>query len=185
VVEDTKDRISALMDGELDAGELETALAALRREGEALNAWRTYHLIGDALQGRALLDSACASRVLARLAQEPALLGTLPAGVVAPARQRWFVPSALAAGVAAVALVGWMAFAPRQSTTVGVGEVARAPAPAVAMPAGPAPQPPARAPLTAAARDYLLAHQAFSPRNSLQGVAPYVRSVAAEAPAKP
>jgi hypothetical protein len=43
-----------------------------------------------------------------------------------------------------------------------------------------------RLPLTAAARDYLLAHQAFSPRNSLQGVAPYVRSVAAEAaPAKP
>jgi sigma-E factor negative regulatory protein RseA len=173
-----KDRISALMDGELDAGEFEGALSALRQDGEALTAWRTYHLIGDALQGRALLQSDCAARVSARLALEPALLGTLPADVVAPQRSSWFVPSALAASIAAVALVGWMALAPRPADRPV--EVVAAPASA------PAPKPVVRQPLTAAARDYLLAHQAFSPRNSLQGVAPYVRSVAAEAaPGKP
>jgi hypothetical protein len=32
-------------------------------------------------------------------------------------------------------------------------------------------------PLPAAANDYLLAHQGFSPRVSFQGMAPYVRTV--------
>ena len=36
------------------------------------------------------------------------------------------------------------------------------------------------APMPVAANDYLLAHQAFSPRVSLQGMAPYVRSVSDE-----
>jgi hypothetical protein len=33
-------------------------------------------------------------------------------------------------------------------------------------------------PLPSATNDYLLAHQGFSPRVSLQGMAPYVRTVA-------
>jgi hypothetical protein len=32
-------------------------------------------------------------------------------------------------------------------------------------------------PLPSATNDYLLAHQGFSPRASLQGMAPYVRTV--------
>jgi hypothetical protein len=36
-------------------------------------------------------------------------------------------------------------------------------------------------PLPTAANDYLLAHQGFSPRVSLQGMAPYVRTVAEHA----
>ena len=35
----------------------------------------------------------------------------------------------------------------------------------------------AMVPLSSAANDYLLAHQGFSPRVSLQGMAPYVRTV--------
>jgi hypothetical protein len=62
----------------------------------------------------------------------------------------------------------------------------RAVPPAVLPVARSAKDTPARLPITAATRDYLIAHQAFSPRNSLQGMAPYVRSVSAEsAPAKP
>jgi len=187
VVEDVKSDISALMDSELEATALEGALSALHDEGEALAAWRTYHLIGDALQGRTFLDRACSARVAARLASEPVLIGPLPAQVAVAQRPRWFVPSALAASVAAVALVGWMAFAPRTPDSQGV-QVAGTPAPA-SVPAGaskPKPVALVRQPLTAAARDYLIAHQAYSPRNSLQGVAPYVRSVSAEAaPVKP
>jgi hypothetical protein len=41
-----------------------------------------------------------------------------------------------------------------------------------------------RLPLTSAAQDYLIAHQAFSPRNSLQGMAPYVRSVSDQTAAR-
>ena len=35
-------------------------------------------------------------------------------------------------------------------------------------------------PVTSATQDYLLAHQVFSPRNSLQGMVPYVRTVSDE-----
>lgn len=178
-----KSDISALMDGELGAPETEQSLQALREEGEAFEAWREYHLISDALQGRALLASDCLHRVSQRLATEPFLMGPLPSQVV-PAARPWFAPSALAASVAAVALVGWMAFAPQQETAPGLAPVAQLPQPAQPAPGA---TEPARVPLTPAAQDYLFAHHAYSPRNSLQGMAPYVRSVSVEAlaPGKP
>jgi len=180
-----KAKISALMDGELDARELSEPLAALGRDGEAFEAWRTYHLISDTLQGRAMLAHDCLRRVVARLAEEPILIGPLPADVARPERPRWFVPSALAASVAAVALVGWMAFAPQEQGTPLPGQIADArPQPVIGGPVAVAA--PQHLPMTAATRDYLIAHQAFSPRNSLQGMAPYVRSVSAESsPVKP
>jgi len=175
-----KSKISALMDGELEARELHEPMAALQQDEGARNAWRTYHLISDALQGRTLLSTDCLHRVAARLAEEPVLVAPHPGPIRAPERARWFVPSALAASVAAVALVGWVAFAPQQGA--GPIPVAQAPAPA-AVPAERAKEP-ARLPLTSASRDYLLAHQAFSPRNGLLGMAPYVRSVSSDAAAK-
>ena len=180
-----KAKISALMDGELDAQELNEPLSALGQDAEAFATWRTYHLISDALQGRALLANDCRRRVVARLADEPILIGPLPSGVARPERARWFVPSALAAGMAAVALVGWVAFAPQQKSDPLPAPVAKAAQPAQVA-ARAAPQAPVRLPMTAATRDYLIAHQALSPRNSLQGMAPFVRSVSAESlPAKP
>lgn len=170
-------RISALMDGELEAGETGAPLKALGEDADAREAWRTYHLISDALQGGGHLGSDCLRRVSERLAQEPALIGPLPADVVAAQRPRWFMPSALAASLAAVALVGWMAFAPQASRSPLQPEVAVAPLPAPQLARAKAP---ARQPLTEATRDYLIAHQAFSPRTSLQGMATYVRSVSAE-----
>lgn len=178
-----KAQISALMDGELDGHELGEPLAAMGMDRDALETWRIYHLISDALQGRTVLANDCVRRVVARLAEEPTLIGPLPGAVARPDRPRWFVPSALAASVAAVAFVGWMAFAPQQQAVPQLAPIAQAPQ------AGPAPaatlvraakEAPARLPITAATRDYLIAHQAFSPRNSLQGMAPYVRSVSAE-----
>jgi sigma-E factor negative regulatory protein RseA len=184
-----KAKISALMDGELDAPEQAEPLAALGRDGEAIESWRIYHLISDALQGRALLSSDAVRRVVARLADEPTLIGPHPGAVARPDRPRWFVPSALAASVAAVAFVGWIAFAPQQPATPLLAPVAEAPrtAPAAAATLVRATnEAPVRLPITSATRDYLIAHQAFSPRNSLQGMAPYVRSVSAEsAPVKP
>ena len=159
---------------------LPISLAALQADEGARAAWRTYHLISDALQGRALMSTDCLSRVAARLAQEPSLVAPHPSPIRAPERARWFVPSALAASVAAIALVGWVAFAPQQGA--GPVPLAKAPVPASA-PAGRAKEP-ARLPLTSESRDYLLAHQAFSPRNALLGMAPYVRSVSSEAGAR-
>jgi len=77
---------------------------------------------------------------------------------------------AAAASVAAVALVGWLAFAPQPEAPQ---PIAQAPAPAPVVQA-------VNVPLPSAANDYLLAHQGFSPRVSLQGMAPYVRTVSDE-----
>lgn len=184
-----KAKISALMDGELDGHELGEPLAALDKDGDALETWRIYHLISDALQGRLQFANDCVRRVAARLAEEPVLIVPLPSEVARPERARWFVPSALAASVAAVAFVGWMAFAPEQkapSLTVPVAQVPQPQPEPVAVVARSVKEAPARLPITAATRDYLIAHQAYSPRISLQGMAPYVRSVSAEStPAKP
>jgi len=175
-----KAKISAMMDGELEQGELVEPLAALGRDGEALEAWRTYHLISDALRGRTLLATDCGRAVTARLAEEPTLIGPLPGTVATAVRTRWFVPSAVAASAAAVALVGWMAFAPQQRPGPASMEVAVVQLPQRDVLTPPKPPEVVRHPLTAASADYLLAHQAFSPRNSLQGVAAYIRSVSDE-----
>ena len=163
-----KDRISMLMDGELDGREAASALDALRRDGEALEAWHTYHLIGDSLRDCRVLSAGFSARLGERLADEPTVLA--PRRFRPEPRLRFALSAA--ASVAAVALVGWLAFAPQK---VGEPEtLAKAPAVTQA-PAQPAA--PAIVPLPSAANDYLLAHQGFSPRLDLQGMAPYVRTV--------
>jgi sigma-E factor negative regulatory protein RseA len=165
-----KTRISTLMDGELDDQSAREAIATAARESEAAEAWRTYHLISDAIRGTRLLSDEFSARMAERLAAEPTVLA--PQRVdVEPAPRAWFAMSA-AASVAAVALVGWVAFAPQQEFAPAALPLAQVkPAPeAVAI----------AAPMPVAANEYLLAHQAFSPRVSLQGMAPYVRSVANE-----
>jgi len=111
-----------------------------------------------------LLSAGFTARVAERLAEEPTVLA--PASLPARAPVKRFALAA-AASVAGVGLVGWLAFAP-QSQTPPAAPVAQA----------------QTIPLPSAANDYLLAHQGFSPRVSLQGMAPYVRTVA-EHPAEP
>jgi len=170
-----KERISELMDGELARREAAHALDRLGTEGEARDTWRRYHLIGDAMRGTSLLSAGFAARVAAQLALEPTVLAPRRAAAE-PMRPRWQLLSA-AASLAAIALVGWVAFAPQES----VQQVAQTPPPAaakvaIAQNAAPA----AQVPPPDAASDYLYAHQVSSPRNSLQGVAPYVRMVSVD-----
>lgn len=175
------EKISAMMDGELEGQELNEPLSAIAADGAARDSWRTYHLISDALRGDAILSADCARRVSQRLAQEPALIAPLPGPVREPARPRWFVPSALAASVAAVAFVGWVALGPQRAAAPAPAAVPIAKAPVVQTQTASAKAAPPKVPVTRATQDYLFAHQGFSPRNSLQGMAPYVRTVAEEA----
>ena len=187
-----KSKISAMMDGELDTREVAEPLAALRGDENAAEAWRTYHLISDALRDTSPLSRDFTERVAARLAEEPTVLA--PGAGPAPARSRWFELSAAAASVAAVALVAWLGIGPPSVQNQAPAPLAKAPAApqaaavvrpvAQAQTAAKAKQEPARIPLPVAADDYLLAHQGFSPRNSLQGMAPYVRTVSGDAAAR-
>ena len=161
-----KDRISALMDGELDDRSASELIGNLTHGSENAVAWRAYHLIRDALRGTAPLSAGFSARVAWKLADEPTVLApkrTQPGRSDSP---RWFTLSAVAASFAAVALVGWLAFAPQQ------------PAPAPVLAKAPAAEKPLIVPMPSSANDYLLAHQGFSPRVSLQGMAPYVLTVA-------
>jgi sigma-E factor negative regulatory protein RseA len=163
-----KERISALMDGELDDRAAAQMMDSLADDREALQAWREYHLISDALRESRVLSEGFSARVADELAKEPTVLAPrgLKRGRKAEEPRRWV---AMAAGVAAVALVGWLGFAPQQTA---VAPVAQAPkiSPVVE-------SKPALVPLPSGTNDYLLAHQGFSPRVSLQGMAPYVRTV--------
>jgi sigma-E factor negative regulatory protein RseA len=159
-----KDRISALMDGELDDKAAALALDALASEGEARDTWRTYHLISDALGKSRVLSEGFSERVAAALAKEPTVLA--PRRRPAGEPRRWV---ALAAGVAAVSLVGWLGFAPQQTAVAPVAQAPKAVASQETKPTV--------VPLPSGTNDYLLAHQGVSPRLSLQGMAPYVRTV--------
>jgi len=121
-------------------------------------------MIGDGMRESCVLSAGFAARFAERLAAEATVLAPQRAR---PESRTWFALSA-AASFAAVALVGWLAFAPQVG--IGPAPMAQAPRPALEAQAAPAMAP-------SAANDYLLAHQGFSPRVSIQGMAPYVRTV--------
>jgi sigma-E factor negative regulatory protein RseA len=161
-----EDRISALMDGELDDKAAAQTIDTLTQDDVSLDRWRVYHLISDALRDTQVLSAGFASRVAAQLAKEPTVLSPRAhkSGRAEPPRRAL----AWAAGVAAVALVGWLGFAPQQIAVAPLAQAPTAPKTAAS---------PERVPLPSGTNDYLLAHQGFSPRVSLQGMAPYVRTV--------
>jgi sigma-E factor negative regulatory protein RseA len=168
-----KTRISELMDGEVERHEAAGPLDALRAEGEARDTWRSYHLIGDAMRDTRMLSAGFAARVAAKLSEEPTVMA--PSRIApAPQRARRQLLSA-AASLAAVALVGWVAFGLQE------GQPPTAQAPSSMAQVAQVQPPAAQVPPPSSANDYLYAHQGYSPRNSLQGVAPYVRTVSGEA----
>ncbi len=157
-----KENLSAWMDGELSGEQARPLLPQLKRDGGLRSDWDGYHLIGDALRGVHGPDL-CA-RIRARLDTEPTVLA--PQRRDAAEKLRRYALSA-AASVAAVAFVGWMALPGRQDAPQ-IAAVPAAEIKQVAVPAG------------EGAADYLLAHQRYSPSSAMQGVAPYVRTVAEE-----
>lgn len=166
-----KAKISALMDGELDDREAAGALEALRADGEGRESWRTYHLISDAMRDTRLLSAGFGERLAARLAGEPTVLAPKWSFNSRPwlEQRRWQVLSA-AASLAAIGFVS-MAFFSQEPSPPAPQVAAGAIAPQVETVQVAPPE---------AANDYLLAHQTYSPRVSLQGVAPYVRTVSSD-----
>lgn len=170
------DRISALMDGELDEREARIEFARLKQQQELREAWDAFHLIGDAVRGDCLLSAEFGRRLSERLQREPTVL--------APKRGRASRVTAYAlsaaASLSAVALVAWVAISGNVAVTQP--ELAVAPATTAVEPA-PAASPvsvsgqPASLPDDGRMSQYLLAHQGFSPSTALQGVVPYIRSV--------
>ena len=99
-----KDQISALIDDESDADAAAHLIAALKGDGELARCWSTYHLIGDVMRGEPPLRHDFRQRLMQQLESEPTVL--------APKLRQRHTPSfwmSVAASVAAVMFVGWMA----------------------------------------------------------------------------
>lgn len=158
-------KISELADGELDGHEAAGAYAALKSGGEALDAWRRYHLISDAMRDTRLLSAGFAERVSARLAEEPTVLA--PKALAMPRRSLPWYATRVAAGIAAVGFVGFATMGLLDQGSAP--QLAQSPRPAAEPAVAAAAPAPTAVPVAESARDYMQAHQGYSPRNPLQG----------------
>ena len=158
-----KETLSAWIDSELSEQQAGPLLPELKRDAQLRRSWDCYHLIGDALRGVEGAD--LGARIRARLDAEPTVLA--PQRRSKPEKRHWAALS-VAASAAAVAFVGWMALPGTRQEPVQVAVVPAAEVQKAAVAAG------------EGAKNYLLAHQRYSPSSAMQGVAPYVRTVAEE-----
>jgi sigma-E factor negative regulatory protein RseA len=159
------EKISRLMDGEVDAQEFERICGEMKSPG-AMSAWTCYHVIGDSLRGACGASPGLTARVCAALDAEPTIL--------APGAQRerrtqvataaW----AVAATLAAVTVVGWTAFSMVDSPPTAVAKAREAATVRAAQ----------SKPLGDLSTDYVIAHQEYSPSTAIQGMGPYLRAVA-------
>ena len=169
------EKISALMDGELEGPEARQQLARLKQDEELVQRWHDFHLIGDALRGERQLSREFSQRLIVRLAGEATVLAPQPRAV------KRFATYALsaAASLSAVALVGWLAFF--QNPLAPQTDLAKAPTTPTSPAAAPSNQL-ASVPSDGKMNEYLIAHQEFSPSTEIQGLAPYIRGVSSSQP---
>ena len=153
------EKVSQLMDGELGEQESRLEIRRLEQDDALIEAWATYHLIRDVLRDEAGAGAGLAARVCERLQHEPVVVAPRPR--LTARAVRYSLP--MAATVAGVAVVAWLAFfsQPQQDSRKIVA----------ADPAA------IRTPVKGEMNRYLLAHQEFSPTTAMQGVGSYVRTV--------
>lgn len=175
--------VSALFDGELEPHEIRPALRAAVGDEAMRERWQAYVLIGDQLRGESVEVSGMAASVMARIAEEPVVLA--PRNLKRPTGQHPML--ALAASVAGVAVVGWLALTGNpQSAPADMRTAAVSPASTLAMvtkPVAPVrPEANVQSSKPAAAlrsdmSEYLLAHQTQSASFRLGDGVQQVRAV--------
>ncbi len=160
--------LSALLDGELEAHEAPRLWADIKAGSDLRRRWGDYQSIGAALRREEPVALDLTARVMRSLADEPVVLAPRP-----PARRQWQGSAfALAASIAGVAVVGWLAFAQQASSPDQPPQMVRlerSPASAVAAPKQGLGE----------YQEYLLAHQANAPGLHMQGGAQHIRTVSA------
>jgi len=159
----TPEEISLLIDGELDPARADAVVTSLCR-AQGVATWVCYHMIGDAVRGVASrgLDS---KRFVELFAAEPTVLAP-PRRSTAPHA----IALALAATVAAVSVVGWVALTTMPAPVAAIASAKQA----VGVRAADA--------RPVVDNEYVLVHQEYSPTNAIQGIGPYLRAVAASEP---
>ena len=167
------EKISQLMDGELEEQERSLLLRRLGQDAHLAQSWGTFHLIRDVLRDEASCSYDLAERVRQRLEKEPTVIA--PHTRLAARLVRYTMP--MAAAVAGVAVVGWLALSLRPHIESVGWVTAENKSEQVQKPSAPPPVAPIIASADGQMSDYLLAHQEYSPITAIQGVAPYIRTV--------
>lgn len=138
MMEKNADKVSLLIDGELDECDMACVMRAMKEDDTAGARWRNYHLIRDALQGNLPrhLPQDLAGRVALALEHEPIHLNpqhrhsSAPTPFRTSSRARATVSFALAASLSAIAVfgVGVMELngGSQQSTAVNIASIAPA-----------------------------------------------------------
>ena len=181
------ERLSALVDGELDGPATARACADWRTNETARSSWHAYQLIGDVLRsedlvGKPASDAAFLSALRVRMQDEPIVLAPQPAIAARSPRARrwtWKASSAVAAGFVTVAGVLVMT---RGSDAPAGATVAQAAAP---VQVGTLPSEPAALVLSGKLiRDarldrYLAAHKQFAGSSALGVPSGFMRNATA------
>lgn len=114
-----KQRVSELMDSELDDSSAAHVMTAIEADASLKQAWNDYHLIGDAMRANAQVAFDVRDVVSERLKTEPTVL-VPPRRWYQPTRTRMAGAAALAASVSFAAVVGWQQLSSPQHAAVMV-----------------------------------------------------------------
>jgi sigma-E factor negative regulatory protein RseA len=146
-----KNQLSALIDGEFDIEESEHIFTALKVDGEMKEAWRHYHLIGDAMRGSLEgISGDVSAKIMRSLDAEPTVLAVnrqVQTATPITKKQSNRTPMiwSIAASVAAVMFVGLMVFELQMGEQDSLSPVELA---------------------TSAPMEYLQAHQSMAPSSA-------------------
>jgi len=172
-----KDKLSALLDGDLDQHSMGAVLDSIRRDRALRADWDAYCAIGDVIRGDREAAPDFVGRVMANIDDEPTLLAPARAsGRAAGQRAAWRKLMPLAASVMGVAAVGWVAHT-LYGGPEGVSRVAAAPRIPVTESVPVSVRAASPGPSIDPHREYLFAHQAMTGGGPISGAIQHVRTV--------
>ncbi|SFP36647.1 anti sigma-E protein, RseA [Nitrosomonas cryotolerans] len=170
-----RNKVSALVDGELDVQDAADVITKLGNQDDLLNDWKTYHLIGDTLRQSTELSIDISQRFSMELTTEPAIVAPYPSR---QQRHKLFAYSAAASVVAMVA--GWLAlqtlYQPEETIIADTSNIEKnipiTPI-LVSTPSSILTYPPVPAEI----HDYLFAHREFSSGTVTHGLTTHIHPV--------
>jgi sigma-E factor negative regulatory protein RseA len=177
-----KNRVSALMDGELDKQEAEEIIAILKKEDYLKKDWEAYHLIGDTLRQSTKLSTNISHHVNKQLISEPTILAPTISTPKYP-KNKVFAYSVAASVVAMV--TAWFGlqnvYVPQQTLVADQSNIeSNMSTPAIMVSAPPVSTLPSNLIYQhppAEINDYLFVHREFSPGTITRGQTTYVHPV--------
>ena len=161
------EKLSALMDGELDHGQAQTVIKSLGCDDVSREQWNLYHVIGETLRGDDLVSARqhdeCTNAIFKALASEPTVLA--PKTIKRHVEKRTRIALAMAASVITISAVGVVAVQQQSGQVSSVQLVQQIAPKAVA--ASKVPQ----ADTDVRVNDYLVLHRQFTNPGAFQPAA--------------